>query len=990
MKLLYAARYCRFDLLRPTCALAQNVTKWDTHCDAMLHRLISYVSCSLDMELVGWVGDDMKDVLPHLYADGDLAGCLKTGRSTAGIFQSIRGPNTCFPISAMSKRHGNISISTPESELTSGNMALRLVGLPSLDLWDVILFTCVPGRTQRTSPVRMVFHEDNTAFIQVCRSGRNQTMRHLNRHHRISVGFLHEVFQRSDWELLYTPSEEMCADIFTKAFSDPTKWRAARMLVNIASKTELNELLVPCHGGDRAPTTGKVSTAAPAKSAIDDIMIFFSELPEQDPVQEELEWDASADNSPSMFPSLPVAATMIVDRDIRARGACGENPSEMLGNNGAGTQDILDPEFMAHHGPEDNPAANSIGMSVNRNAVRKKERQQTSADCVFSGDWLEVLAMRRDRHAFGYVVGCSCGFTAEPASSLAEESAAIQRHLECQEDTERHRPSIWRSRSCAPAQRSGGMRPVMATEFDKALEVLRRSNIPLSSSRQNVLPAGHKSVRSCLLGAFSQGSRRGVTSVTKKLPELTRVLTQLAKDFFPKFQYNAITVNSGYSARPHTDRRNVGPSMILALGDFRGGRLWIRSSDGLSPMVVKESLTGHPAGTYNGDYHNIRHKLLQFNGKELHAAEDYEGERFSIIWFQTPGISSFEGSQRQELKTLGFNVDGDDLKPAVMDEDLIYEGILGITDMPVMDRDFNTSKIVDRPVLVKNENAAEGRVKIRGPGLNDAYSAEDVSVTHPDLMTPNSAEIPVDKAAAAVVTETTGRKHTRCLVEICAHHDSVLGVHAPGDCEVIRITEEDDILTDGGYYKALTIINEACRRYGGSNVLVWVSTPCTGGTSRHAANVAKYAMAGNIDALVRLHRKRETGIQILRAVVRLLRDTEAASPGIAWEWPLACAYWQLPEIKELTAQFSLASYRMDGCMLGVKSINTKDFGAPMRKSWRIRTNRPSIGEALTIRCCGGHEHALVEGGKNTRQTERYTEAFAQRVHRAFSSCHHSH
>lgn len=143
------------------------------------------------------------------------------------------------------------------------------------------------------------------------------------------------------------------------------------MLVNIASKTELNELLVPCHGGDRAPTTGKVSTAAPAKSAIDGIMILFSELPEQDPVREELEWDASADNSPSMFPSLPVAATMIVDRDIRARGACGENPSEMLGNNGAGTQDILDPEFMAHHGPEDNPAANSIGMSVNRREIRK-------------------------------------------------------------------------------------------------------------------------------------------------------------------------------------------------------------------------------------------------------------------------------------------------------------------------------------------------------------------------------------------------------------------------------------------------------------------------------------------------------------------------------------------------------------------------------------------------------------------------------------------
>ena len=47
MKILYAARMCRFDLLRATCGLASLVTKWDIVCDRKLHRLVSYIYSSL-------------------------------------------------------------------------------------------------------------------------------------------------------------------------------------------------------------------------------------------------------------------------------------------------------------------------------------------------------------------------------------------------------------------------------------------------------------------------------------------------------------------------------------------------------------------------------------------------------------------------------------------------------------------------------------------------------------------------------------------------------------------------------------------------------------------------------------------------------------------------------------------------------------------------------------------------------------------------------
>ena len=41
MKILYGARMARFDLLRATCALASNVTRWTRSDDRKLFRLVS-------------------------------------------------------------------------------------------------------------------------------------------------------------------------------------------------------------------------------------------------------------------------------------------------------------------------------------------------------------------------------------------------------------------------------------------------------------------------------------------------------------------------------------------------------------------------------------------------------------------------------------------------------------------------------------------------------------------------------------------------------------------------------------------------------------------------------------------------------------------------------------------------------------------------------------------------------------------------------------
>ena len=140
----------------------------------MLHRLIFYLKHSRELRMIGWLGGPLAKLNPHLYADADFAGCIDTLRSTSGTILFLRGPFTSFPIAAYSKRQGCVSHSTPEAEIVSMDFALRTVGLPSLSLWEFML----PDK------FTLFVHEDNSAMIRVCATGKNPTMIYLHRTHR--------------------------------------------------------------------------------------------------------------------------------------------------------------------------------------------------------------------------------------------------------------------------------------------------------------------------------------------------------------------------------------------------------------------------------------------------------------------------------------------------------------------------------------------------------------------------------------------------------------------------------------------------------------------------------------------------------------------------------------------------------------------------------------------------------------------------------------
>lgn len=131
----------------------------------------------------GWRGDrDTSQLAVSLLCDADLAGCTKTAPSTAGAFLALVGPHTFLPLSAVSTRQTAVPHSTPEAELLAADAGVRAEGLTAVTIWEILL-----GR-----PVSLILCEDNESAARVIETGRNPTMRHIGRTHKVDLAFLHE------------------------------------------------------------------------------------------------------------------------------------------------------------------------------------------------------------------------------------------------------------------------------------------------------------------------------------------------------------------------------------------------------------------------------------------------------------------------------------------------------------------------------------------------------------------------------------------------------------------------------------------------------------------------------------------------------------------------------------------------------------------------------------------------------------------------------
>ena len=155
------------------------------------------------------------------YADADFGNDKITHRSTTGGLSCFIGKNSYFAISACSKKQTAVSHSTPEAEVVAADHVVRTEGLPLLDVVEALT-----GK-----PKTLLFEEDNETCVVVIKTGRSPALRHVGRTHGIDIGWLHERYAEKQITVNECHTDNMRADIFTKAFESDVKWERALKLI---------------------------------------------------------------------------------------------------------------------------------------------------------------------------------------------------------------------------------------------------------------------------------------------------------------------------------------------------------------------------------------------------------------------------------------------------------------------------------------------------------------------------------------------------------------------------------------------------------------------------------------------------------------------------------------------------------------------------------------------------------------------------------------
>ena len=277
---MYTARLGRPDTLWSVNTLARKVTKWNKGCDKRLHRLIEYLKTTKDWVQLCFVGDYRKDCWLALVVDASFAGDLEDSKSTNGAYLCIVGPRTFVPVTWICKRQTAVSHSSTEAEVISLDAALRMEGLPSLLLWELIMIVFDPnyketfvslqpqqprykkGRTALSSLFsdvgnldyvpctlpkslgigKCVIFEDNDAVIKQTIKGRSPNMRHVARTHRVDLDWLWERIREDPGVYIkYVGTKEQIADMFTKGSFTADQWGKLCRLAQIGDVSTLSK-----------------------------------------------------------------------------------------------------------------------------------------------------------------------------------------------------------------------------------------------------------------------------------------------------------------------------------------------------------------------------------------------------------------------------------------------------------------------------------------------------------------------------------------------------------------------------------------------------------------------------------------------------------------------------------------------------------------------------------------------------------------------------
>merc|ERR1712085_127501 len=179
-----------------------------------------------------------------------------------------------------------------------------------------------------------------------------------------------------------------------------------------------------------------------------------------------------------------------------------------------------------------------------------------------------------------------------------------------------------------------------------------------NSTNRKTASGGKEPIQSDTFGLVKDHNQAfptvGVRST--EYPELTKLVNWWARlNCGPNFKWTTFTINHNWSSKAHRDKNNVGMSMITAMGEFVGGSLVVYNNDDRKTKPDQWDIRDLSDVTE----HDIKCKSVFFNGKNIHRTMPFEGNRTSIIFFESKHLTGGCGqntheSTDDEMRKMGF------------------------------------------------------------------------------------------------------------------------------------------------------------------------------------------------------------------------------------------------------------------------------------------------------------------------------------------------
>ena len=136
------------------------------------------------------------------------------------------------------------------------NEGMKKRGEQALTIWQVLL----EQYHEDGWTASIALHEDNTTAIIGARTGKNPTMKTLERGFGINIGWNNERILSGDYDLIHTSTKHMIADIYTKCMANTDDWNILRKLVGIFTDDEIEN-------GDFSPDVTRLAQSDPSSEA---------------------------------------------------------------------------------------------------------------------------------------------------------------------------------------------------------------------------------------------------------------------------------------------------------------------------------------------------------------------------------------------------------------------------------------------------------------------------------------------------------------------------------------------------------------------------------------------------------------------------------------------------------------------------------------------------------------------------------------------------